>query len=217
VIQNYFLLMIKQLREQEEVMLYNNLLQISEDSANEVLTFLKKEYENESLNYPYQAPNFHPEAGLWAAKTLYFSAQLLLYREHKDTDLDSLIPNYDKTIGASEILSADICLRFIPLLIQQLKFIDSEDKLITILEQKLATWHYSGVQYPLEMETLDFTVVSEHLSLLQLYTNRIIQYKKIKLAKLPLFKTWIEANMGIYSQTFWADYKLETITINDEH
>ncbi len=209
--------MIKQLREQEEVMLYNNLLQINEVDANEVLEFLKKEYENESLNFPYQVPSFHPQAALWAAKTLYFSAQLLLYREHKEADLDSFIPNYDKTIGASELLSADLCLRFMPQLIQQLKFIDTEDKLIAILEQKLATWHYSGIHYPLAVETLDFTVVSEHPCLLQLYTNRIIQYKKIKLAQLPVFKTWIEANLGIYTQTFWADYKLETITINDEH
>jgi hypothetical protein len=48
-----------------------------------------------------------------------------------------------------------------------------------------------------------------------LYVNRIIQYKKLKLAKLPLFKTWIDANLGLYAQTFWANYKLETTRNND--
>lgn len=173
-----FLNMIKNLRQNEEVMLYANILEIAEEESIEVIEFLKSEYQQESFNYPYQALAFNNEAALWAAKLLYTAAQLMLYRENKEADLEKLIPEFNREITPPEILSADLCLRFLPAIVVQLRIIDPEDRLISILEEHLKKWHYSAINYTLEIGDLEFKQIIESPTLQQLYINRIIEYKK---------------------------------------
>lgn len=207
---NYFLWMVKSIRQNEEVMLYANILEITEEESIKVIEFLKSEYQLESFNYPFCTPAFNSEAALWAAKLLYIAAQLMLYRENKEADLEKLITEFNREIKPSEILSADLCLRFLPAIIVQLKIIDPEDRLISILEGHLKRWHYSAINYTLEIENLDFKQIHESPTLEQLYINRIIEYKKIKLAKLPKFKQRIDAHLGIYVKEFWNEFNIET-------
>ena len=78
-----FLDTIYHLRTEEHIILYDKLIAIpSQDEADAVL-FLATEYERESLDYPFTAPEFNPTAAIWGARLVYFSAQLLLYRDHK--------------------------------------------------------------------------------------------------------------------------------------
>ncbi len=207
--QLYFLNMIKNLRQNEEVMLYDNILKFSEIEAENTINFLKKEYQNESLNFPFKHPDFDKNVALWAAKTVYIAAQLILYRENKSEDIPTLLPDFQSPISPSSILSADLCLRFLPDMLVQLKFFDSEDPLVEILEKILSQWHYSGINYPLAIEKLDFAVIDSDNCLKQLYINRIIENKKIHLAKLPHFKDTILANLGIYGKEFWKEFSLE--------
>ncbi len=207
---NHFLNMIKNLRQNEEILLYNNVLDVSDEHANEVINFLNQEYQKECLNYPNSHPKFNEDAALWAAKIIYNAAQLLLYRQHKETDLTILLPDYNKLIDAEEILSADLTLRFLPDIIAQLKFIDTEDKLIEILDSKLEKWHFSAVNYALDFTKLDFTSVIKNQTVLQLYCDKIIKYKNHSIAKHFIFKEKIDACLGLYANEFWNNYKLET-------
>lgn len=209
---HYFLNMIRQLRENEEVMLYNHILKVGEAEAQETILYLQKAYAQETLHYPAPQPAFDGEAALWAAKVIYFSSQLMLYRENKAPELEQIIPVYSGEINASSILSADLCLRFMPPVLIHLKMIDHEDILIPVLESILYKWHYSGVSYMLEGEKLDFTAYSNHEGLLQLYTNRIIHYKKINLAKLPLFQSRVQGALGLYGDVFWKAFKLDAVS-----
>jgi MoxR-vWA-beta-propeller ternary system domain bpX4 len=207
--QVYFLNMIENLRQNEDVMLYNNVLKISKIEAQNTTEFLKKEYQKESLNFPFTPPNFDLNAVLWAAKSVYIAAQLILYRENKTEDIPALLPKFEGEITPASILSADLCLRFLPDMLTQLKFFDSQDLLVKVLEEKLQIWHYSGVNYTLEIDKLDFTNIDSNECLRQLYINRIIENKKIHLAKLPPFKDNILANLGIYGKKFWKEFSLE--------
>jgi hypothetical protein len=202
---DYFLWSIKHLHQHEEMMLYGNLLQISVEEASEVSLFLKGIYEQEATDYPYNAPIFDAEAALWGAKIIYTASQLLLYRENKDADIEQLLPSFSHTITASAMLSADLSLRFLTDIIYQLKLIDPEDKLIESLETHLQTWHYSGVSYPLSVESLDFEIVTANPSLYQLYLNRVTAHKNVKLAKHPALIEGIRANLGMFAQTFWKE------------
>lgn len=208
MLREYFVTMIKQVRRQEDIMLYGNILTIDQLESIETVEFLRNEYELEALEYPYNVPPFDEEAALWAAKTVYISAQLILYRENRNTELSVLLPEFSAEITPSAILSADLCLRFLPDMLIQLKLIDSEDPLIALQESLLTLWHYSGVRYALNIEMLDFEKINMDACLRQLYTNRIIEYKKIHLAKHPAFKEGIAADMGMYSHVFWNDLKL---------
>ena len=180
-------------------MLYDNILSISEEEKASAILFLRKEYLQESLDFPYQAPLFDDNAALWAAKTVYIAAQLMLYREHKAVDLRELLPDYEREMSPAAILSADLYLRFLPDMLIQLKMIDSEDKLIEILEKMLEKWHYSGIKYDFEIEKLDFEIIEKDLCVKQMYVNRVVFYKKNKLTEHPILQPLLLANVGIHA------------------
>jgi len=89
----------------------------------------------------------------------------------------------------------------------KLKLIDAEDKLISILEAQLKTWHYSGVSYPMEITDLNFEQVCKNKCLKQLYVNRVIENKKLQLANHPALKENILSAMGIFGEELWKDFK----------
>jgi hypothetical protein len=203
---DYFLNMIRHLRQHEEIMLYGHVLEIAEADAQATRAFLKSEYERESIGYPGSAPPFDDEAGMWAARVVYVAAQLILYRENQEKDLSLLLPDHHSAPTAAGMLSADLCLRFLPQMIMQLKNIDSEDALIEVLERKLGAWHYSGVAHPLNIESLDFSFTDDPC-LRQLYAERIIDNRKLSLALHPAFREYISAQLGLYAHTLWSDFK----------
>ncbi len=202
--------MIKTLRKQEEVVLYGNILHVNEKYIIAVVDFLEQEFRNEMLEYPDPvAPEFNPEAALWAAETIYKAAQLLLYRENKETDLEILLPDYKAVQTSSTVLSVDLCLRFLPDILTQLKVIDSEDAMIGILERKIAYWHYSGIPYTLTSDQLDFETMFAERALKHLYINRIITYKKMDLAMLNSCRDEVAGHLGIFADHFWKEFNKE--------
>lgn len=207
---HYFLKMIQHLRQNEEIMLYGNILSASSEECSQVTDFLKSEYEKELSGYPPGAPPFYSEAALWAARIVYVSAQLLLYRENKEKDFAVLLPSYEGDNTPAAVLSADLCLRFLPDMLVQFKLIDSEDPLIELLEKILVTWHYSGVTYSLKPETLDLTMLHTDASLFQLYCDRIFENKNLLLAQHTAFRDTIISQLGIYGTTFWNEFKMTT-------
>jgi MoxR-vWA-beta-propeller ternary system domain bpX4 len=207
----YFLKMIQTLRRNEEIIVYSNVLETDEAEHQHVIDFLAEEYRHEALNYPFDAPDFNRSAALWAATTVYVSSQLILHRESKPVDLSFALPNYAEQIDEAAILSADLCLRFLPDMIVQLKFTDSEDALIETLEGILICWHYSGINHSLPIKNLDFTITTDvHHCLHHLYVNRIIEYKKLALALIPPFENTVKALMGIYGKDLWKEFLTET-------
>jgi len=199
--------MIAHLRKNEEIMLYGNILSVSEKEQNEVAAFLLKEFENEAPEFPFTNPGFDKDSALWGAQTIYIAAQLMLYRENKESDLDKLLPAFKGEITPAAILSADLCMRFVPHVLVKLKLIDTEDKLISILEAQLKTWHYSGVSYPMEITDLNFEQVCKNKCLQQLYVNRVIENKKLQLANHPALKENVFSDMGIFGEELWKDFK----------
>jgi hypothetical protein len=208
--QQYFLQTIRHLRESEEVMLYEQVLFWEKSEENEVVGFLFREYQNESLDYPYQPSEFNSNAALWAAKTIYLAAQLILYRDHKEDDLEMLFLDYEGDLDSSAILSADLCLRFLPDMLFQLKVIDTQDRLIDRLEKIAYKWHYSSIRYPLEIERLSFEFINSDNCLRQMYVNRIIEYKKLKLAEHSACHELVKASLGIHGKELWKEFTLVT-------
>ncbi len=141
------------------------------------------------------------KAALWGAQTIYVAAQLMLYRETKPADLETLLPSFTGEVLAS----ADLTLRFLPDIITHLTLIDPEDTLIELLEKHLYVWHFSGIWYPLETENLNFKAVSANPCLHQMYSNRVIAAKKAQLANHPALKERVNAAMGIFAADFWRD------------
>lgn len=201
---NLFLKMLLNLR-QEEIMLYDNLFDIRPEEETEVGYFLELEYQEEKSNYPYNAPDFDPKAAVWAAKITYFAAQLILYRDNQPAELKDLLPDFSGDINPEAILSADLCLRFLPPILNKLKLIDPEDPLIEILEHHLSQWHYSAVGYPLNYSVVDFDHLEKNPCLYQLYIDRIIEHKAHTLADFSPFKKGLQSSLGWHSNILWSD------------
>lgn len=201
-----FLSFVRQLRLNEDVLLYCYALQATAEDEQAVADFLKDEFEKEALDFPDGSPALDRDAALWSAKTIYLCAQFILYREHTPGDLGFLLPAYTGEMNASAIVSADLCLRFLPPMIQQLKLMDMEDPLIAVIENHLYQWHYSGVSYMLDKDKLDFTVVTSDSSLFALYCNRITYYQNLSLATHPVFASSIRGSMGMYGALLWKEF-----------
>lgn len=204
---NYFLEMIRGLRKQEEIVLYGNILEITPSDAIETGFFLEQEYQQEALDYPHTPPAYHDEAALWAAKTLYVTSQLILYRKNEDSDLLAQLPDFQEEITPEMILSADLCLRFLPELLPYLKQINAEDPLVQIIEDKLVQWHYSGIGYNISPTLLHFEQIASDPCLQQLYTDRIISLKNLQLAKHAPCTSWVMSSLGIFAKEFWPELK----------
>jgi hypothetical protein len=207
-----FVKMIEQLRAQEEVMLYDNVRGVSDADKKEAIEFLHSEYNRELSHQLPKFPSFDAQAALWAAEVTYIAAQLMLYRQHKTEELDTLIRQYQGRIDASAIVSADLCLRFLPEMLNHLTVIDSEDALIPILQQILQQFSYSGINYDgLSPDSLQFGGSDEIL--LQLYTERIVYYKKLKWANVPTFNEVIRAQLGAHGDHFWKEFTRTTTSV----
>ncbi len=204
----FFLKMIQHLRKNEEVMLYSDdLLPVSNTEQQMIVAFLADEFKMESVTYPVNTIHFDPKAALWAAQTIYTAAQLILYRKNEEKVLTTLFPDFPEKITDSAVLSADLCLRFLPELLRQIKLIDMEDELIVILEKHLTKWHYSGISYPLPIDLLDFEPILAHPYLIQMYANKVIALKRLDLANHPALTAYVRASMGMYSPELWGAFE----------
>lgn len=201
-----FLETIYHLRTIEQIILYNKVMQVTAEEENEIIAFLQNEFEREQLNYPFEAPNFNANAALWASKIVYFSAQFLLNRQNTHKDLNAFLPNCKENLTASTFLSADLCLRFLPQIVQEFKSIDTTDVIIPILENHLQTFHYSAIGFPNSYEKINFTLF-ENKCFKQLYLNRITIQKDIALSKIPELNKMLQSNFGIYSKRFWNNFE----------
>lgn len=199
-----FLDTIYHLRTIEQVILYDKLITIAQTEETEAALFLETEYEKEILEYPGIAPNFNSGAALWAARMVYLATQLLLHREHKMKDVKELLSFYIGVVDASAIISADLCLRFLPQIIAEIRKIDPEDLVIDILEKHLIQFHYSAIGSDLDTENINFDAVAANDCLLQLYIDRIVQRKSIKWAQSDFIKKKLEIGFGDYQKLFWA-------------
>ena len=233
---NYFSKTIEHLRHYEEIFLFGNLLSISETEKESVIDLLEIEYKIESVEYPQPVPIFDKNAAFWAAKIVYTAAQLMLYRETEIKDLPLLFPSFESEfnqknennfenqskITSSQMLSADLCLRFLPAILINAQTIDPEDELIAILEKELLKFHYSAIGYGFRFEKkeeIQATILNSDLELLfldksflQLYVDRVFEKKELSFTFIPQIKNQLKSNLGMYGNEFWKEFELENTT-----
>jgi len=179
---NHFYRMIHHLFDSNEVVLYGRVDFVDSDHQMPALDLLRKVYYAEALDYPYEAPTFEESAALWSSKILFYSAQLLMFREHDVSALSDIIEPFEFEITPSAILTADLALRFLPTLVRNLEEINVEDKLLPLLKDILKRWHYTGLLSDVELDDLEFGKAFDNRCLMQMYVDRVIKQKKIKVA-----------------------------------
>ncbi|MFC6269369.1 hypothetical protein [Frigoriflavimonas asaccharolytica] len=202
-----FLDSIYQIRTEECLIIYSKILDISQKEKDNVVEFLMNEFDNEKINYPFQSPKFNAKAALFGAEILYHAAQFVAIRENTEKDFKKNFPIFEGIADESAMLSADLCLRFLPIVFQQLKSIDDHDPLLEILINIFQKFHYSAVGLNIDFPEINWenTIMSSCFKML--YLNKIFEYKNYELAENPFWKKEILANLGDYKNVFWRELK----------
>ena len=198
--------MIEMLIESNEMVLFGRLDEINQEQIAPVLIFLETQYNVECLGYPAIAPSFHQAAASWSSKLLFCAAQLMMYREHSAESLTDMIKPFSSSKSTSAILTADLCLRYLPSIIVELEYIDVEDELIPLLKQVLKEWHYSGLLSKIDLGEPIFDDSYKDPCLLQLYTNRVIETRQKKIGQMDKLRPMIMSAFGNYEQLFWKEF-----------
>ncbi|WP_336687673.1 hypothetical protein [Chryseobacterium bernardetii] len=198
------------LRKNECITLFSNIRAISSTEEQEAEVYFEAEFEKERLEFLSDQLTCNKTTAVWAAKVLYYSAQLYLVREKTADNLDNLIPEFKGTRDISSILSADLSLRFLPEIIFALNSADPEDPLIKILEEILTEFHYSGVGYDLELGKVNWEEELKDKTYRKLYLERIVEKKAYKLAEIPFINKLLMAEFGMHKEAFWRELKIIT-------
>lgn len=204
--QQPFLETLYHLRTVEHVILYNKVEVVPAAEEKATLEFLESEYERESADYPGTAPAFNAPAAIWGAKTMYFAAQLYLYREDKANELAQIVPPFQGILDASAMLSADLCLRFLPQIVHGLELLDAADALLPILHNYLKQFHYSAIGSDLDTSGLSSDAILNNACLKQLYLDRINERQVIKWAHSWELREGLAANFGHHQALLWPAY-----------
>jgi len=203
--ENLILNCIHHLRTDEELLIdYSNSL-VADVHEKDLVLYLQREFENEQLEYPINKLEFSSKAALWSAKVVYKAANLLLNREEEPKDLSIFFSLFDEKLTGGQILSVDLCLRFLPAILKQIKNADPSDPLIDLLELILKQWHYSAVGYFSKLEDFNFDEYWNDSCLLQLYVDRVIEKKSRVYLKVPELLAHIHGCIGIHAQTLWKE------------
>lgn len=197
---------IYQLRTVQQFVIREKIYKVNKSEEKEILEFLEMEFEEEMYNFPTTDLVFDKEAALWASKIVYYSGQLIFYRENKLSELVEMLPPIDIGYSPSSVLSADLCLRFLPDIVEELKTIDSDDHIIPTLESILKQCHYSAIGYSLEISEENLANYLNEPSLKWMYLSKVVKTKDIKLAQNSLIKQELKNYMGHYQDLIWPQF-----------
>ncbi|HCM33982.1 MULTISPECIES: hypothetical protein [Chryseobacterium] len=198
------------LRKNECITLFSNLQEISLEEETEAGDYFETEFEKERLEFLSDQLVCDKTTAVWASKVLYHSAQLYLIRENTAKDLENLIPRFQGTKNVSSILSADLSLRFLPEVVTALNSVDPEDTLITLLEDILTEFHYSGIGYDLHLKHVNWEEELKNKTYRKLYLERIVDKRDYKLAEIPFINKLLIAEFGMHKDAFWRELKIIT-------
>ncbi|MDP9961878.1 hypothetical protein J2T04_003791 [Chryseobacterium lathyri] len=198
------------LRKSGCMTVFSHLHEVSKKEEQEAGDYFEAELEKERLEFLSPEVPCDKDAAVWAAKVLYYSAQLYLIRENTAKDLDKLIPKLKITPDTSSVLSADLSLRFLPQITSLLHIADPHDPLVKILEDILIQFHYSGIGYPLNLEKVNWEKELKDKTYRKLYLERIVEKKAYELAEIPYINHLLMAEFGLYKETFWRELKIIT-------
>lgn len=207
-IENAFLKTIQHLWAHEEILIFNEKVDISRSEEKDCLLWLEAIYDDVALSFPNTNPNFDGEAALWAAKLLYYSAHFIVHRQNSLKELPEVLSAFLKEITPSCLTSADLFLKFLPQVCNELRRIDHEDVVLAFLEDKiLSEWIFSSVGYLEQNQIIQLDLILKDPCLKALFLNRIIERKDNNWIRHPKVFELVTQMLGQYQGEVWEELK----------
>jgi hypothetical protein len=189
--------------------LYDNILDLNNGDRESSTTFLEKQFNEEKIENKHLF-KFEKESAIIAAASIFNIAHLIYFRELDMKEVETIVEPIKKlTPSPQSILSADLMLRFLPQITNEIKAKVPGDEIITHLEVIMSKWHFSSINYNFENLELNFSDFEKNKDLYAIYKKRIIEFKNIKLGSLPIFYKEIKSEFGNYGDLFWKELMIE--------
>lgn len=167
------------------------LLPIPEKEQTAGVRIIRSRFEALALDYPADMPDFDANAALWAGQLIYYAVHLMVIRDAGAEEVTRLLPPYSTAPTPSAVISADVCLSYLPEILHAAKGFAPGDILVTTLKITARTWPFSAAGLALE-GLPDIQAFSEHPALMQTYADRLIQHRQRERLRDPLLAPWLQ-------------------------
>jgi|ERR1051326_146148 hypothetical protein len=154
--------------------------------------------ERAQSDLPGEAPDFLPEAALWAATLLYQICQFIVCRDIGEAQITAAFATEcPVSRGPATDWSADLTLRHLPALFRLTRHLSNGDPLVQELKTLAAVWPLSSVGVPdLPQPNLDSFI--DHPALVRLYADRIIAAGDTSRLGNSFIDELLRVNLGIH-------------------
>jgi len=168
---------------------------------------LRKLYDADTLEMPGRAPAFNPDAALWACQHIYRVIQFLLLRNLGADLMEANLPDFAGVKTADAIYSADIMLRYLPVISGLAKRLAPDDPLVMRLKQTAEQWPFSSVGCDMGTLETNTAIILADPSLSIAYADRIIEQREQKRITNDGEEMLISSVLGNFQQILWPGLK----------
>lgn len=190
-----------------QVTVPNQIVDFDAYTSDRAIILLEEYYWADALAMPHTAPNFDPEAALWAAKYIFSTIQLVLLRDIGEEKLNQLLTDYKGACTSEAIYSADLMLRFLPDIFRFASGLSPEDPLIYKLKAIARLWPFSSIG----IADINVTIgdkILDHPSLRVAYIDRLILKKDIERINNKHELKLVKEALGAYQAKLWPGLNL---------
>lgn len=174
------------------------------------LVILREFYERDVLAMPGDAPAFHSEAAVWAARYVFYVSQLILLRDVDEGVMQGYLGPFEGEHSAEAIYSADLLLRFLPDLFRLGSGLAPGDPLVANLMQTALSWPYSSIGIQDVAAEIPQEILNNH-SLKLAYIDRVIVKKDTGRLSGTAEKELLKEVLGDHRQLLWPGLELLNI------
>jgi hypothetical protein len=166
-------------------------------AAGEALAVLRRTYAEYRLDVAGPLIEMDEPVALRAADLVRHSAWFLVSRDQPPEELDERLVMPGPPRSAAQHLSADLLLRFLPMIHRRARALDPADRLAVRLAEILRHWPLSGVLSAVEEAPLTPLDFAGHSGLLLIYAERLARHVK---------PAWVPDGPGLgYLELVWQE------------
>ncbi len=197
---------IEDLLEKGKVTVAGQIGDFTEEDLHASEALLSQYYQEDALEMPGTAPEFSPEAALWAARYLYYAVQLAALRDLGEEAVEQYLQDYAGPLTPAAIYSVDLTFRYLPDLLHLAKGMAPGDVLVAKLKKTVSRWPFSSVGTE-SADEAELALILGHPSLQAAYVDRIIREKDAARTGHPQITELIRQALGEYAGALWPGFE----------
>ncbi|WNJ19286.1 hypothetical protein [Pontibacter sp. G13] len=167
------------------------------------LAHLHAAWQQDQKRLPGPIPDFEPQSALWGVRMVLHAAYALLHREVSENQvkewLSVPLPNHSH----SALHSADLAFRYIGNVATRSQILASADILTQTIRELANITCLSAPFVP--ASNPDISPVLAHQTLRYLYIDRVVETRRLDLARHPELTPLLLQRLGLHADSYWPN------------